>query len=332
MDPHDLQEVRKLIEKSTSKVSLRDLEKKGFRKVKVLRSNDIDEMIRRAVGAVLAREGMTEAQSEAIVEKSKEELKNVMAAAQAAEQERAEIAAEKEELEAQARELRTRLAQRTDLESKLKELQRRLADEEEARQRVEEKLRASEQFEEIAVNAGRRIADLERQLKSKRTDDGEVDDLRMRLKRVETEKRLQDELEMPKLRERIADLEGDLRLARSSAAPPPQDMRAMFKELLQEVGAGKGGSDPGLVAEFQKMQKSIAESLARAGGRGSGEVTEADLDAAKVSIAALFQHDDAARNVQSNIGTVELKEQTTAQSNVKSNLNKLKSLRKGGGS
>ena len=35
MDPQDLQEVRKIIEKSTSKVSLRDLEKKGFRKVKV---------------------------------------------------------------------------------------------------------------------------------------------------------------------------------------------------------------------------------------------------------------------------------------------------------
>src|SRR5260370_1126803 len=102
MDPQDLQEVRKIIEKSTSKVSLRDLEKKGFRKVKVLRSNDIDELIRRAVHAVVAREGVGDsADNEALVEKAKEELKQLMTQAQAGEQERAELAGEKEDLEQQ---------------------------------------------------------------------------------------------------------------------------------------------------------------------------------------------------------------------------------------
>ena len=38
-------DVRKVIEKSTSKVSLRDLEKKGFRQVKVLRAGDINQLI-----------------------------------------------------------------------------------------------------------------------------------------------------------------------------------------------------------------------------------------------------------------------------------------------
>src|SRR5437867_3521111 len=139
MDPQDLQEVRKIIEKSTSKVSLRDLEKKGFRKVKVLRSNDIDELIRRAVHAVIAREGVGDsADNEELVRKAKDELKNLMSAAQTAEQERSELQQVNEQLEEQVRELRAAARQRVDLEGKLKELQRRLADEEAARRRAEE--------------------------------------------------------------------------------------------------------------------------------------------------------------------------------------------------
>lgn len=372
MDPQDLQEVRKIIEKSTSKVSLRDLEKKGFRKVKVLRSNDIDELIRRAVHAVVAREGVGDsADNEAIVEKAKEELKQLMATAQSTEQEKAELAAEKEELEQQVRELRTRYTQRGDLEGKLKELQRRLADEEEARHRAEAQLgtvdvaassraedleRRLSEAEELAAAAGRKIADLERlrhererdaEALRRRVEDAEAravslsghrdeaDSLRSRTKQLETEHRLTQELELPRLRGRIAELEGDLRAARAqqpAAGPGMGDMRTMFKELLQEVGAGRGGSvDPTIKEEFQKMQRSIAESLARAGGRGTGDLTQADFDAARVSLQALFTHDEAARGVESNIGTVTMKE-STVSSDVKSKLDKLKALRKGGSS
>src|SRR5579862_4411850 len=52
-------DVRKAIEKSTSKVSLRDLEKKGFRKVKVLRAGDINQLIYKAVQTVLAKQPAT---------------------------------------------------------------------------------------------------------------------------------------------------------------------------------------------------------------------------------------------------------------------------------
>ncbi len=349
MDPQDLQEVRKIIEKSTSKVSLRDLEKKGFRKVKVLRSNDIDELIRRAVHAVVAREGVggpsSAAQQEEIVQKSKEELRSLMAAAQAAEAERAELAAEKEALEQQVRELRARQQHVGDLEGKLKEIQRRLADEEDSRRRAEAQLEAMR----------RRLADAEAQLESarRRAEEAEAralayqslrdeaDELRSRMKQVETERRLIEELEVPKLRERIQGLEADLRAARAaahaaahSAAPAMSDerMKAMFRELLTEIGAGRAtGVDPAIKEEFAKMQRAIAESLARAGGRGAVEVTEADLEAAKLSIAQIFAAEAAKAGVESNIAAVEVKE-TTAASNVKQNLDRLKSLRKGGSS
>jgi chromosome segregation ATPase len=85
MDPDlnkEVLDVRKVIEKSTSKVSLRDLEKKGFRQVKVLRAGDINQLIFKAVQNVLAkspRGGMSEAEREQIAKEAKAELDAQMA-------------------------------------------------------------------------------------------------------------------------------------------------------------------------------------------------------------------------------------------------------------
>ncbi len=72
-------DVRKVIEKSTSKVSLRELEKRGFRKVKVLKSNDINKLIRQAVETVLlSREKLSDAEKETYIKKSREEFDRMM--------------------------------------------------------------------------------------------------------------------------------------------------------------------------------------------------------------------------------------------------------------
>ena len=383
MDPNEIQEVRKIIESSTSKVSLRDLEKKGFRKVKVLRSNDIDELIRRAVTAVVAREGSAEVPEE-LVERSRKELKQLMAAAQAAEQERAEILSRNEQLETQVRDLQSRATM-------VKELQRRLADEQELRRQLEAKAgdadlgamtrgeeaerRAREAegrartFEQQLEEARRQLnetarkqargesegAELRRRLedtearaqanesRAARGDEAnqklaalreEAAEIRSQLKRAETERRLLEELEVPKLRERIQELETELRVQRAAAATAPksagndESMKAMFRDLLKEVGVGAGAGADGMKAEFAKLQNTIAQSLAQAGGRGS-QITEADIAAAKVSIEALFKHDAGAAAVQSNIQDVTIQEKTTT-SDLKGKMDKLKSLRKGG--
>jgi regulator of replication initiation timing len=342
MDQSGLQEVRKIIESSTSKVSLRDLEKKGFRKVKVLRSNDIDELIRRAVTAVVAREPSDEGRvSEELIQRSKEELKRLMAQTRQIEQERAELIAQNEALEA-------RLREAARLQEVVKELQRRLADEQEARKRAEAaggeaRVSAAARLEE----AERRAHDAELRARSADAARGEleqlqqkvapmreeVDTLRARVKEVETEKRLVEQLEVPKLRERVAELEGELRVARQAGggagAASTDQMRAMFRELLKETGAGGGADAKAISAEFAKLQSSLAEQIARAGGRGE-RVTDADLAVAKVSLDALFKHDLAAADaVQSNIQDVKFREQTTT-SDLKGKLDKLKSLRKGG--
>jgi len=380
MDPNDLQEVRKFIEGHTSKVSLRDLEKKGFRKVKVLRSNDIDELIRRAVHTVIAQEGArvtTAAEQEELVRRSREELREIMQQAQAAEQERAELAAARETLEEQVRVLQERLRGRGDLEGKMKELQRRLADEEDARRaaeqragsvdvgaisraeaaerrvaelerrlgdadrRVQEAARTAEGWKEEAErgrDAARRGGDLEITLAALRDENHK---LRDRAGRVETESRLKDEIEIPKLRERIEDLQGELRGAKSEmqrlqaqgalagVGLDESRIRLLFKEMATELRAGGGGggpADPGLVDQMGRMSKMLSEGLARMTERQSG-ATGADLDAMKVSLEKLFAH-EAAGAIESNVDSVEVKEKTTADG-VKDHLKKLKSLRKG---
>lgn len=326
MDPNEIQEVRKIIESSTSKVSLRDLEKKGFRKVKVLRSNDIDELIRRAVTAVVAREGGGEGSrvTEELVEKSRQELKTLMTQTQAAERERSDLAERNEALEAKVKESERQIH---DVARKLVDAER---DASSLRGRLDEAEARAHSSQSLAKQAGGAEAKLG-QVRD------ELDQLRMKTKQLEMERRLVQELEVPKLKERIQDLEAELRVSKAAALAAPstggasdEKMRAMFRDILKEVGAGAGaGMDGGAFkAEFAKLQNSIAESLAKAGGRGSGEITEADIAAAKVSIEALFKH-DAGVAVQSNIGDVQVRELTQA-SDLKSKMDKLKALRKGG--
>src|SRR5690606_35924657 len=138
----------------------------------------------------------------------------------------------------------------------------------------------------------------------------EVDALKSQLRQVETEKRLLEELEVSKLRGRIAELEAELRGARGQPAAASgvdmMAMRGMLKELVQEVGAGRAASSGGdVAAEIAKLQNAIL-SMGRGGG-AQGPVTDADAEAMRVSLSALFTHEDKGQ-VESNIGNVSVKE------------------------
>ncbi len=316
MDPGELRQVRQIIERSTSKVSLRELERKGFRKVKVLRSNDINQLIRQAVTSAIARADMDTAQKEALVRQSKDELKRMMRQAQQTESERAELLEQNQALEAEIRQLQARLREQGEAGEELARLKRELDDANVQRMALESRARTAES----------KLGELSALRE-------EAESLRAQLKRLETEKRLLEELEVPKLRERIEELEGELKQARATATPPAgaadgQDLRSLLRDVVREVaqGAGRRGDD-GLREEIGKLQRQIASALAQAGGRPNSSVTDADLEAAKVSLSKLFEHENASE-LESNIANVQVKESTS--SGVKSTLNKLKSLRKGG--
>lgn len=132
MDPDlkkDILDVRNVIEKSTSKVSLRDLEKKGFRKVKVLRAGDINQLIYKAVQTVLAKQP-TAAMGE-------EEKQRILAEAQKEfEEQKAQLAelqkqSEKVEAEREAGEQRAQQIEQAhkNLEAKLAQVNAQLSSE-----------------------------------------------------------------------------------------------------------------------------------------------------------------------------------------------------------
>src|SRR5579862_9793823 len=97
-------DVRKAIEKSTSKVSLRDLEKKGFRKVKVLRAGDINQLIFKAVQTVLAKQGagMGEAEKAQVLAEAKAEYEKNVKQLQEAQQALDKVETEKAQVDQKA--------------------------------------------------------------------------------------------------------------------------------------------------------------------------------------------------------------------------------------
>src|SRR5262245_44618958 len=101
----EILDVRKVIERSTSKVSLRDLEKKGFRQVKVLRAGDINQLIYKAVQTVLAKNpavggGVSETERQRILDEAKQEYERQLKAAQSAQQALQKLETEKQAVEA----------------------------------------------------------------------------------------------------------------------------------------------------------------------------------------------------------------------------------------
>ncbi|MBL4846351.1 MAG: hypothetical protein JKY65_12555 [Planctomycetes bacterium] len=110
MDPdlkREVLDVRKVIERSTSKVSLRDLEKKGFRQVKVLRAGDINQLIFKAVQNVLAkapRGGMDEEERQKILQEAKNDFSRMMA-------EKKDLVAKQEQIQQAHQNLQGKLTQ-----------------------------------------------------------------------------------------------------------------------------------------------------------------------------------------------------------------------------
>ena len=179
MDPEfNGDDVRKVIEKSTSKVSLRDLEKKGFRQVKVLRAGDINQLIFKAVQNVLAKTprgtGLSDAERERIAKEAKAELDQQMAAMREMEAESKRIEADSQRIEAEKEQVQQA---HKNLEAKLAEVNRQFAAEKQAFLREKQAFLGEKQqlFEK----------GLEGQQLAERKYESQVQDLQQRLQELQ---------------------------------------------------------------------------------------------------------------------------------------------------
>lgn len=313
-------DVRKVIEKSTSKVSLRDLEKKGFRQVKVLRAGDINQLIFKAVQNVLAkqpRSGMTEEERQQIVKEARTELDRQL-------KEKKQIAADKTQIE----EAKLRL------EAKVNELNQQMANE--RRQFEAEKREFTVQKQSLFEKS------LENQKQAATNYQDQINDLRKRLESAET-RRDRLEAEAERLREELVkakeDMAGvthgsgllnadaaELQRMRMEAEQRDQQMKSMIEGLANTLaGAGGGGGNGGdLSKQFKSLQLSLSDQIRK--GMGSMGRGGQDFDLSPEAAAALFagQADDV--QMETNIRDIKVEEKKAAGVNDK--LAKLRNLRK----
>lgn len=403
MDPDlskEVLDVRKVIEKSTSKVSLRDLEKKGFRQVKVLRAGDINQLIFKAVQNVLAKQprgaGMSEEERQKIIADARAELDQQMAAMREMQQESQRIEAERAQLEAKAAQLEEKAVQTEqayrNLEAKLAQVNQQFQAREQALQREREAFARDKQS---LYEKG-----LEGQQSAARQFEGQIQDLRNQLRAAEqrsaglegavprqeheetvarhkqrlaelqqevqeTESRAQrykkhndqlEESEAKKARQ-ISALEDEVKSLKEELAAAPQattsgfgsvdgselqrmrfemeqrdaEMRSLISGLAGTLASARqpvAAADNGEVAkQLKAMQSSLADQLRRSIGtlgKGGGK----DFDLSPEAAAALFASGKDDVQLETNIGTIAVKEQSAA--GVKDKLSKLKNLRGGG--
>ncbi len=313
-DKKQMRDIQQVIEKSTAKVSLRDLERKGFRNVKVLKANDITELIRQAVNTVVAmqQKALGEGDADRILRESQAEFNRLMNEAKAARE------------------------RETNLEESAKDAQRRAeAATREAQHEKTERERAetrTKEYSEKLLEERRQVRALEDEMAQRgggAEAQAEVDRLRRELSQLQMEKRLLEQIEVPKLRQRTEELEADLRRAREGGPVGDEGrLEALFRGVVDEMRSRQQAPDISAIkAELSKVTDKLSEQLARQMRNEEGQMIDAGV-AAETAIKTLFSY-DLGVDVQSNIDSVQVKE-TTTEGGVKDSLSKLKNLRKGG--
>ena len=279
-------DVRRAIEQNTSKVSLRDLEKKGFRQVKVLRAGDINQMIAKAVQNALARQpqgGMSEAERQKIMAEAKAEVDRQLAEKRALQQQSAQIQQAHQNLEVKLAEVNRQLEQEKKaflaekaafqrdrqalmeksldgqraaaqtFETQINDLKERLARAESVGADQVTELKDRLARAEAAASEG---VSAEEHEQVRRRFNAQVDDLqedvdryRKRIRAVEEEAEQEKTQLKRRLSEDVERLEGEI--AR---------LRAELEEARAGAGAGGGGASD---AELQRMRMEFEQRQGR---------------------------------------------------------------------
>lgn len=275
MDPDlskEVLDVRKVIEKSTSKVSLRDLEKKGFRQVKVLRAGDINQLIFKAVQNVLAKQprgaGMSEEERQKIIADARADLDAQMAAMRELQQESARIEAESKKVEEKA--ALTEQAYKN-LEAKLGQVNQQFQAREAALQREREAFARDKQ---ALYEKG-----LEGQQSTARQFEGQVADLRNQLRAAEQRAaglegavpRQEHEETLARAKQRLAELQQEVQETESRA-----QRYKKHNDQLEESEAKKARQISALEDEVKSLKEELA-AAPQATTSGFGSVDGAEL-------------------------------------------------------
>lgn len=304
-------DVNSVIKRSTKRVSVGDLQKRGFKTVKVLRGDQMNELVKRAVDVAIAKQqghsektAVAEAARKAYIEESRKELKKLM-------KERAEV---EREIALQQSSLEKDRGDLVKMRSENEEMKKAL---EEEKARYEDELaRLRGEVEELSVT-----------IESERKEHQEV----VRIKDEEVRKKDEEMREREKETEQLKGM-----LSKFITEYPERKESDEIETLRQEIKA-MSERDSSLATQIKdlvgEMTAQIKEDLAgkiasmpagAAGGGGGGLGGQAGSSAAKdVILDALFKD---AGPLESNIDKLDMKEKKV--DGVKDTLARLKNLRK----
>jgi DNA repair exonuclease SbcCD ATPase subunit len=274
----DILDVRKVIERSTSKVSLRDLEKKGFRKVKVLRAGDINQLIYKAVQTVLAKQpavGMDEGERERVLAEARAEYERQTKQFSELQEASERVEAEKQQIQEAHQNLKAKLdaANGQLISERNKILEARKVFEEEKRQLEREKSMISEKGMDAVQAAQRQMQDLQDRLAQAESRAGGVSQEQYNQLHSEARERVSA------LNTKIEELERALRKAQND------------NQMVEETAAGKTRS---LSAQLDDSEQRARKLAARVG----------ELEADVAHVRAELEQERSNPKVASGMGSI----------------------------
>jgi len=290
-------DIKKVISTSTSNVSLEDLTKKGFKRVKVLNQAVISKLIAQAVDTVL------EERSKRI---SKEEREKVIGEARG----HFETLA-KERLEKERHRIDELTSSNQTLSSELDTVRKRLTASIEVQAERDQAMNRLEALENESTRVKRELIEFQELFSKKKT---EVIGLQAELsaKTVEIER----------LTRRATSLQEELDAKGSKSDASMEKILAALNERLQAA------SQPADVSKIMLSLDTLSRRLSGMGGGGSGIGSGEDPELIKDYVLGSLFDKEKGGAVESNISKVKVKQAKAGD--VKGALARLKKLQKGG--
>lgn len=306
-------DIKKVIQKSTSDVSITDLAKKGFKQVKVLNRKVIARLIIEAVDqAILSRASQIgEKEREKVIKESQAKFEEIA---------RDKVSKDKKLIEVQASR-ETAQNQVGKLEEELGQLRAQLGESDSSI----EALRAQLSERDSSIEALRtQLSERDMQIGVLREKVSNADATGREVVTIRAQVDERDQ-ELHSLRKQLAEIQ-----SQPDPAPQPDNslMESLAARLLDKLTEQKQPAEgEGEIGDLKSSIDGLVNKISLMGSMGAGGGGEAGVSSTEADLDRLFDRVDD-KEMESNVSKVKVKEAKAG--GVKGTLARLKELQKGG--
>jgi chromosome segregation ATPase len=290
-------DIKKVISTSTSNVSLEDLTKKGFKRVKVLNQAVISKLIAQAVDTVLEERAkrISKEEREKVIDEARSHFETLA----------------KERLEKERHRIDELTSSNQTLSSELDTVRKRLSASIEVQAERDQAMSRLQALENESTRVKRELIEFQELFTKKKT---EVIGLQAELSAKTAE--------IERLTRKAASLQEDLDAKASKGDASMEKILAVLNERLQAA------SQPADVSKIMLSLDTLSRRLGNLGGGGGGVGSGEDPELIKDFVLGSLFDKEKGGAVESNVSKVKVKQAKAGD--VKGALARLKKLQKGG--